>query len=159
MGTQSFHVEGDGWKSQKVTRMRADVVRLRRGSSSGSVDSRQSQEIRKSDSTARERMRFFTALSVALLSTRALADLRSTVYAATIARSGSASNCSLFSSLFTPDGAYESPVGSGLVVGPTAIAAACEDWNALINQTCGNGWCECPTRDTERPLEVGDNGG
>ena len=82
-------------------------------------------------------------LSVCLLSSRVFADLRSTVYAATIARSGSASNCTAVSSLFTPDGSYESPVGSGSVTGAVAIAAACENWNALIDHASGNGWCAC----------------
>jgi hypothetical protein len=34
---------------------------------------------------------------------------------------------------------YESPVGSGWKVGPAAIEADCEAWNALIGPQ-GNGW-------------------
>ena len=71
----------------------------------------------------------------------AAADMRSTVFAAIIARSGETSNCSLFSSMFAADGVYESPVGSGWKVGPAAVAADCEMWNSLIGPE-GNGWCE-----------------
>ena len=69
----------------------------------------------------------------------AAADMRSAVFAAVVARSGETSNCSLFSSMFAPDGVYESPVGSGWKVGPAAIEADCEAWNALIGPQ-GNGW-------------------
>ena len=69
----------------------------------------------------------------------AAADMRSAVFAAVVARSGQTSNCSLFSSMFAPDGVYESPVGSGWKVGPAAIEADCEAWNALIGPQ-GNGW-------------------
>ena len=71
------------------------------------------------------------------------ADLRSTIYAAVVARSGLQSNCSAFSSLFTPGGQYESPVGSGGVVGPAAIARECEAFNSLIGVD-GSGWYPGP---------------
>ena len=41
--------------------------------------------------------------------------------------------------MFSADGVYESPVGSGWKVGPAAIEADCEAWNALIGPE-GNGW-------------------
>ena len=81
------------------------------------------------------------ALALLACAAAAAADMRSTVFAAIIARSGETSNCSLFSSMFAADGVYESPVGSGWKVGPAAVAADCEAWNSLIGPE-GNGWCE-----------------
>jgi len=78
------------------------------------------------------------ALLLALAPLVALADMRGAVFAAIVARSGQTSNCSSFSAMFAPDGVYESPVGSGWKVGPAAIAADCEAWNALIGPQ-GNG--------------------
>jgi hypothetical protein len=74
-----------------------------------------------------------------LLTQTASADMRSSVFAAIVARSGQVSNCSLFASMFTPDGVYESPVGSGWIIGPSAIEANCNVWNTLIGPQ-GNGW-------------------
>ena len=78
-------------------------------------------------------------LAFLLLTNFASADMRSSVFAAIVARSGQISNCSLFSSMFLPDGIYESPVGSGWKIGPAAIQADCEVWNSLIGPQ-GNGW-------------------
>ena len=85
--------------------------------------------------TAKPVLLFLIAAALPL----AAADMRSAVFAAVVARSGQTSNCSLFSSMFAPDGVYESPVGSGWKVGPAAIEADCEAWNALIGPQ-GNGW-------------------
>ena len=38
----------------------------------------------------------------------------------------------LFASLFTPDGAYESPVGAGGVTGRAAISAECDKFNLFV---------------------------
>lgn len=43
------------------------------------------------------------------------------------------SNCTAFAALFTPSAVYESPVGSGAVVGVSAIYAACQTWNGFVN--------------------------
>jgi hypothetical protein len=69
----------------------------------------------------------------------ASADMRSSVFAAVVARSGVASDCSAFANLFTADALYESPVGAGAVRGPTAIVTECEAWNKLVNPATGNG--------------------
>lgn len=78
-------------------------------------------------------------LALFLTSQTASADMRSSVFAAIVSRSGEVSNCSLFSSMFTADGVYESPVGSGWKVGPAAIESDCNVWNSLIGPQ-GNGW-------------------
>jgi hypothetical protein len=83
--------------------------------------------------------RAVSAALFALLAALARADMRSTVFSALVARSGQSSNCAAFSNLFSAVGKYESPVGSGAVVGPTAIAGACESWNKLVNPATGNG--------------------
>ncbi len=67
------------------------------------------------------------------------AGIRAMVYSAVVSRSGAKSDCATFSSLFAADGVYESPVGSQPAVGPSAIAAACGQWNALLGPQ-GNGW-------------------
>ena len=74
----------------------------------------------------------FRGLALLCLAHAASADLRSTIYASVVARSGLKSNCSLFASLFTPDGSYESPVGAGGVTGRAAISAECERFNAYV---------------------------
>jgi len=67
----------------------------------------------------------------------ALADLRSLIYSAIESRSGAPANCSAFAAMFTAQGVYESPVGSGPVVGPAAIRATCHTWNANIDPVLG----------------------
>lgn len=76
---------------------------------------------------------------LALLLAPARGDMRSSVFAAVVARSGQSSDCAAFSSLFAADASYESPVGAGAVRGPAAIAAQCEAWNELVNPATGNG--------------------
>jgi hypothetical protein len=72
-------------------------------------------------------------------SAEAAGSMRSMVYRAAVARSGQTSDCGAFSALFSVDGVYEAPVGSPPAVGPAAIAAACEGWNAQLGPQ-GNGW-------------------
>lgn len=84
------------------------------------------------------RVVFFVGLLLA-----ASADLRSTIYAAVVSRSGLKSDCASFSALFTTDATYESPVGAGGVVGRAAIAQQCEAFNALIGVD-GSGWYPGP---------------
>lgn len=67
----------------------------------------------------------------------ALADLRSLIYSAIESRSGAPANCSAFAALFSAQGVFESPVGSGPVVGPAAIRATCDTWNANIDPVLG----------------------
>ena len=82
------------------------------------------------------------AVAATLLS-HASADLRSTIYAAVVARSGLQSDCIAFSSLFSANAVYESPVGAGAVVGPDAIRTACDAFNSLIG-SAGSGWYPGP---------------
>lgn len=69
----------------------------------------------------------------------AQADLRSTVYSLFEARSGAQSNCTYWTSFFAANGVVRSPVGSTPAVGPTAIRAHCDAWNANLGPQ-GNGW-------------------
>lgn len=79
-------------------------------------------------------------VSVSLIELQTVnADMRSMVYQAAVSRSGLKSNCTLFSSLFSPSGIYESPVGADVAVGPTAIFNQCETFNSLIGSQ-GSGW-------------------
>ena len=69
----------------------------------------------------------------------AAGSMRAMVYAAAVARSGQTSDCAAFSALFAADGVYEAPMGTAPAIGPAAIAAACEGWNAQLGPQ-GNGW-------------------
>ena len=70
----------------------------------------------------------------------ARADLRSTVYASVVARSGLKSNCSAFAALFADGATYEMPVGAPPAVGRPAIVAACEEFNTDVVGAAGSGW-------------------
>lgn len=63
----------------------------------------------------------------------------SRVYNLVEARSGAKSNCSYWTSFFAPNGVVRSPVGSTPAVGPAAIQAHCDSWNANLGAQ-GNGW-------------------
>jgi len=76
---------------------------------------------------------------IAGANTATKASMRSTIYAAMVARSGVASDCQTFASLFSSEAVYSSPVGSQPARGPDEIFSQCQAWNSLLGPQ-GNGW-------------------
>ncbi len=80
-----------------------------------------------------------TVIACAAAIVVASADMRSTVYEAIVARSGARSDCNKFSSLFSSNATYQSPVGGNIATGQPLILEACEQWNSILGKD-GNGW-------------------